>query len=83
LSQPDLKPLGPRRRPTGRFTRWRITSPQAGELARWEALDGRWVAIAEGHGASAGRHIVADSLGQCEAVDSYEDALELAKSWRT
>jgi hypothetical protein len=26
---------------------------------------------------------VADSLGQCEAVDSYEDALELAKSWRT
>jgi hypothetical protein len=60
-----------------------MAPPLVGELARWEALDGRWVSIAEGYGASSGRSIVADSRGQCEAVDSYEDALALAKTWRT
>jgi hypothetical protein len=91
LSQPDLKPLSrrgdgageKRRRPTGGFSRWQLAQAQAGELIRWEALDGRWVAIAPGQGASAGSSIVADSRGRFEAVDSYEDAMVLAKSWRT
>jgi hypothetical protein len=90
LSQPDLKPLVKRdgvvekkRRPTGRFTRWQVAAVEEGELVRWVALDGRWVAIAAGYGASAGRCVVADSRGRFEAVDGYEDALALAKSWRT
>jgi hypothetical protein len=72
-----------RRRPTGGFTRWRVTPAQVGEIARWESLDGRWVAIAMGHGASADKTVVADSRGRFEAVGSYEDAMALAKSWRT
>jgi hypothetical protein len=75
--------VGKRRRPTGGFTRWQLAPALTGELARWEALDGRWVAISCGHGASAGNTMVADSRGRYEAVASYEDALLLAKSWRT
>ena len=63
--------------------RWHAGSCRHGERARWETLDGRWVAIAIGCGASAGTIIVADSRGRYEAVDSYEDALALAASWRT
>jgi hypothetical protein len=88
LGRPNFQPRGDgvggkRKRPTGGFTRWNLAPVQAGELARWEALDGRWVAITVGHGASAGDTMVADSRGRYEAVDSYEDALVLAKSWRT
>jgi hypothetical protein len=27
--------------------------------------------------------LVTDSAGRCESVESYEDALSLAKRWRT
>lgn len=91
MSSPKLKPLRPPResvigsepRPTEVFIRWGMATPKAGESVRWESIDGRWVSISLGHGAAAGRAIVADSEGQEEAVDSYEDALQLAKRWRT
>lgn len=53
------------------------------ESVRWECLDGRWIAIGLGYGATAGQVLVTDSAGRCESVDSYEDALALAKRWRT
>jgi hypothetical protein len=61
---------------------WRLVEARPDESLRWEATDGRWIAIAVGYGASAGMMLVMDSLGRCEAVERYEDALVLAKSWR-
>jgi hypothetical protein len=65
------------------FAPWRTRPPRDGESLRWESLDGRWVAIAQGHGASAGSMLVADSAGRCESVESYDGAVALAKSWCT
>jgi hypothetical protein len=62
---------------------WRMTAAHPGEHARWESLDGRWVALARGHGISAGAFLVVDSRGRCESADSLEDALALARAWRT
>jgi hypothetical protein len=62
---------------------WRLVEARPNESLRWESADGRWVAIAVGYGASAGMMLVMDSLGRCEAVDRYEEALVLAKGWRS
>ena len=62
---------------------WRLAPCHPDESVRWECVDGRWVAIALGFGATAGIVLVMDSAGRCESVDSYEDALTLAKRWRT
>ncbi len=69
--------------PLRSLQRWVLSSLRHGESARWETLDGRWVSITVGHGASAGKSIVADSRGRCEAVDSFDEAAALAASWRT
>jgi hypothetical protein len=92
VSNPKLKPLRPtpvgtvtgrKRYPTGMFIRWGLAAPKPGESVRWESIDGRWVSISLGHGASVGKAIVADSSGKSEAIETYEDALALAKLWRT
>ena len=62
---------------------WRLVQTRPDESLRWESTDGRWVSIAVGYGASKGMMLVMDSLGRCEAEARYEDALALAKSWRT
>lgn len=62
---------------------WRLVQPEAGESCRWECVDGRWVAVSLGQGADLGTVVVADSTGQRRTVDSYEGALEVAKSLRT
>lgn len=78
-----LPPLVPRPRlHTGTFAPWRSVRPAAEESERWQSFDGRWISIALGTGAALGTMIVADSKGRCESVDSYEEALSLAESWR-
>ena len=81
---PPLSPLRPRpRATTGAFIPWRTVTPHDGESVRWECIDGRWVTIALGQGEHAGEALVRDAAGQCAYVDSFEDALALAKQWRT
>jgi hypothetical protein len=67
---------------TAEFIPWRTTRPHEGEAVRWECVDGRWVALSIGHGASLGSVVVTDSAGRCESRDSYDGALDLAKRWR-
>jgi hypothetical protein len=67
---------------TGMYVPWRLGAPEPGESVRWVCVDGRWVSIALGQGAESGRTIVTSCEGRREAVDDYESALKLAKSWR-
>ena len=62
---------------------WRMVLPHDGERLRWEAGDGRWVSLAEGYSASAGVFLVTDSRGRCESAEIGDDALALARAWRT
>ena len=62
---------------------WRLDRAEAGESCRWVCVDSRWVSVSLGEGADLGSVVVKSSLGQREVVESYEDALSLAKSWRT
>jgi hypothetical protein len=64
-------------------TVWRVATVHPGEQLRWTAPDGRWVALASGHGISAGAFLVTDSQGRCESAKTREDALALARRWRT
>jgi hypothetical protein len=82
IDSAPLSPLFPEDERTSEFIPWRTTRPHEGEAVRWECVDGRWVSIALGRGASLGTVVVADSGGRCESVDSYESALDLAKRWR-
>ena len=75
-----LRPLRPNS--TGTFILWRLVRAKPGESARWECVDGRWVALAVGTGEFLGRAIVTASDGRREMVDTYEGAFDLAKSWR-
>jgi hypothetical protein len=76
-----LTPLSPQR-DSGQLIIWRLTQPRPPESCRWERLDGRWISIMLGQTEEIGRVVVTDSAGRRELVDSYEGALELAKSWR-
>jgi hypothetical protein len=81
---PTLTPLQPRpRTSTGTFIPWKTVPPHDGEAVRWECIDGRWVTVSLGQGAHVGEAMVCNAAGQCEYVDSFEAALELAKKWRT
>lgn len=82
IDSAPLTPLYPEDEKTAEFIPWRTVQPHPGEAVRWECVDGRWVALSIGHGASLGSVVVTDSGGQCEALDSYENALDLAKRWR-
>jgi hypothetical protein len=64
------------------YVPWRLVAAEEGESVRWQCVDGRWVAISIGHDAEAGKTIVSSSEGKRRAVDDYESALSLAKSWR-
>jgi hypothetical protein len=89
---PNMKPKRPpepnaptasmRKQWTGEMVLWRTVPAQEGEVARWLCVDGRWVAVGEGHGASRGLILVLDSSGRCEEVASYDEAMHLAKLWR-
>lgn len=82
IDSAPLRPLYPEDEKTAELIPWRTTRPHDGEAVRWECVDGRWIALSIGHGASLGNVVVTDSGGRCEALDSYESALDLAKRWR-
>jgi hypothetical protein len=82
--EPALSPLKPRRDTwTGRLVRWHAAPPKAGESVRWESIDGRWVAISLGEGDEIGHAIVCSVDGRRSVVDSYEEALVVAETWRS
>ena len=62
---------------------WRPATPRDGESVRWESVDGRWIAIGLATGKRAGFAFVHHSGVLCEYVETYEDALALARKWRT
>ena len=83
-SEPRLAPLEPRRDTwTARLVRWHSAAPKPGESVRWESLDGRWVAISLGEGDELGCAVVAGAEGRRTVVDTYEQALVVAETWRT
>ena len=82
IDSAPLTPLYSEEERTAQFIAWRTTRPHEGEAVRWESVNGRWVALSIGRGASLGSVVVTDSAGRCEALDSYEGALDLAKRWR-
>jgi len=65
------------------FIRWRLGAPLGEESCRWNCVDGRWVSLALGQDAEVGFVVVADSSGRRSLISSYEEALALARSWRT
>ena len=71
------------RRDSSEYVPWRLVPPGGTESCRWQCADGRWVALALGHGDEIGSVVVTDSGGRRERVDSYEGGLALARAWRT
>ncbi len=82
--EPQLSPLKPRRDTwSQRLVRWHAAPPKRGESVRWESIDGRWVTISLGEGDDIGRAIVASGDGRRAVVDTYEEALVVAETWRS
>jgi hypothetical protein len=65
------------------YITWGLIRPQGDESCRWQAVDGRWVAVTVGTGAELGTAIVTDSSGHRVITESFEEALATAKRWRT
>ena len=65
------------------YVPWRLVTPRGDESCRWQCIDGRWVALTLGRDDEIGRVVVTDSRGRRELVDAYENALRLARHWRT
>ncbi len=68
---------------TATYLPWRPAIPRDGESVRWECVDGGWIAIGLAGGERARLAFVHHSGVLCEYVETYEDALALAKKWRT
>ena len=64
---------------SGYFPKWARVPPEKNEACRWESVDGRWIALV----VDKQRVFVIDDRGRREVADSYDNALALAKSWRT
>lgn len=77
-----LEPLQPPRE-SQRMARWQTSAPRNGESVRWVSVDDRWVAIALGDGDELGCAVVTSSEGRRTVVDSYEEALMVAETWRS
>jgi hypothetical protein len=83
-SEPQLSPLQPRRDTwTARLVRWHAAPPKSGESVRWESIDGRWISISLGDGDDIGRAVVTSGDGGRAVVDTYEEALVVAETWRS
>ncbi len=65
------------------YVPWRLVHPRGHESCRWQCIDGRWVALTLGRDDEIGQVVVTDSHGRRELVDAYENALMLARQWRT
>ena len=69
--------------PTQTLLPWKPVRPHDGESVRWECVDGRWVSIGLGDGERAGMALVQSSGLLCQYVETYEEAIALARRWRT
>ena len=78
----DFEIVPRERRSTAEIVPWRMAPARGNESCRWQHFDGRWVSLTLCHGEDLAKVAVEDSSGRRELVDSYEDALALAKSWR-
>jgi hypothetical protein len=82
----ELTPLRPRSQDTDAWLAivvpWRLVAARRGESCRWECVDGRWVSMSLGEERELGQVIVTDSTGRRQSCAGYEQALDLAKSWR-
>jgi len=82
--EPQLAPLRPRKDTwSARLVRWHAAPPKDGESVRWESIDGRWIAISLGEGDDIGRAVIAGCDGRRAVVDTYEEALVVAETWRS
>ncbi len=63
--------------------RWHSAAPRGDESVRWESVDGRWVALSLGDGDDVGRAVITGSGERRAVVDTYEEALIVAETWRT
>lgn len=79
---PILPPLRARHDSFPGVVVWGMVPPNGDEACRWESVDGRWVAVSIGSDDELGHAIVTTSDGRRDVVDSYEDALAMAKRWR-
>jgi hypothetical protein len=62
---------------------WQLRPSRPPECCRWVSADGRWVSLTLcPHEQEMGRVLVRESSGRTELVDTYEDALQLARGWR-
>jgi hypothetical protein len=67
----------------GFYIPWSLSQAKPGESCRWECVDGRWVALALATNEELGSVVVLCSDGRRQLVSSFEEALALAKGWRT
>jgi len=83
-SEPRLAPLRPRRDTwSQQLIRWHLAAARGNESVRWESIDGAFISISLGDGEDLGRAVVAGSDGRRAVVESYEEALVIAETWRT
>ena len=83
-SEPRLSPLQPRRDTwSQRLIRWSTAAPRGNESVRWESVDGAFISISLGDGEDLGSAVVVGSDGRRAVVESYEEALVIAETWRT
>jgi hypothetical protein len=82
----ELTPLRPRVLDTDAWLAivvpWRLVAARRGESCRWECVDRRWVSMTLGEDHELGQVIVSDSSGRRQTCEGYEQALDLAKTWR-
>jgi hypothetical protein len=87
MSNPKLKRPPPRLRliregsAAETWIPWRLRPPKGGESVRWECVDGRWLTVTMTIGDQTGV-IIERSDGWREVLDSYEEALVVAKTLR-
>ncbi len=62
---------------------WKLVCRQSEEACRWECIDGRWVTISLDVGPTHGYAVIQSSAGERETTDSFDEALAIAKRWRT
>ena len=78
----SLRPLRLRRESTEPMV-WQLAAARHPESCRWERVDGRWVSISVCDDSDITKVRVRDSNGRTELADSYEDALAIARRWRS